>query len=94
VYSDAQAVALYDVLNPWQPSDDFYLSLMVGAASVLDLGCGTGTVLKAARTAGHTGRLVGVDPDRAALDVAQYGGWSGEALAGDSPEIVTEAVAA
>jgi SAM-dependent methyltransferase len=71
VYSDAQAAALYDVLNPWQPSDDFYLSLMMGAASVLDLGCGTGTVLRTARTAGHTGRLVGVDPDRAALDVAR-----------------------
>ena len=24
-YSDAEAAGLYDVLNPWGPSDDFYL---------------------------------------------------------------------
>ncbi|SDY01979.1 Methyltransferase domain-containing protein [Modestobacter sp. DSM 44400] len=71
MYSDADAAALYDVLNPWHPSDDFYLSLVMEAASVLDVGCGTGTVLKAARAAGHPGRLVGIDPDRAALRVAR-----------------------
>ena len=26
-YSDDEAAALYDVLNPWGPSDDFYLAL-------------------------------------------------------------------
>ena len=44
----------------------------MAAPSVLDLGCGTGTLLTAARAAGHPGRLVGVDPDRAALDVARW----------------------
>jgi SAM-dependent methyltransferase len=38
---------------------------------VLDVGCGTGTILVRAREAGHTGRLAGVDPDRAALDLAR-----------------------
>jgi len=70
-YTDAEAAALYDVLNPWHPSDDFYLALVMAVPTALDVGCGTGTVLKAARAAGHRGRLVGVDPDRAALEVAR-----------------------
>jgi SAM-dependent methyltransferase len=41
------------------------------AASVLDVGCGTGTLLHRARADGHDGRLCGVDPDRAALKIAQ-----------------------
>ena len=71
MYSDDEAAALYDVLNRWGPSDDFYLALVMGAASVLDVGCGTGGLLHRARQAGHTGRLCGVDPDRAMLDVAR-----------------------
>src|SRR5262249_42496585 len=39
--------------------------------SVLDVGCGTGALLRAARASGHTGRLVGVDPAAAMLDVAR-----------------------
>ncbi|MGH2557548.1 MAG: class I SAM-dependent methyltransferase, partial [Thermomicrobiales bacterium] len=74
MYSDAEAASLYNVLNLWGPSDDFYLSLVMSSPSVLDVGCGTGTMLHRARTAGHTGRLVGIDPDRAALDVARQHG--------------------
>jgi SAM-dependent methyltransferase len=70
-YSDEEAAALYDVLNPWGPSDDFYLGLVMGAASVLDVGCGTGALLHRAREAGHAGRLCGVDPDDAMLSVAR-----------------------
>lgn len=70
-YSDAEAAALYNLLNPWGPSDDFYLALAMAAPSVLDVGCGTGTMLHRARAAGHPGRLVGIDPDRAALDLAR-----------------------
>src|SRR5919204_1489490 len=69
-YSDAEAAALYNVLNPWGPSDDFYLQLIEEAASVLDVGCGTGQLLHRARDAGHTGRLCGLDPDPAMLGVA------------------------
>ncbi len=71
MYSDEEAAALYGMLNPRGPSYDFYLALVVDAKSVLDVGCGTGTILCRAREAGHAGRLCGVDPDGAMLDVAR-----------------------
>jgi SAM-dependent methyltransferase len=71
MYSDEAAAALYGVLNPWGPSDDFYLALVMDATSTLDVGCGTGALLHRAREAGHPGRLCGVDPDPASLRVAR-----------------------
>ena len=71
VYSDDEAAALYDVLNAWGPTDGFYLRLVMDAGSVLDVGCGTGTLLHRARDAGHAGRLCGLDPDRAMLGRAR-----------------------
>lgn len=71
MYSDEEAAALYDLVNPWGPSDDFYLALVMEAQSVLDIGCGTGSLLGRARLAGHAGRLCGVDPDAASLAVAR-----------------------
>lgn len=74
-FSDADAAALYDLLNPWdheRRSDSrFYDELVMGADSVLDVGCGTGALLRTARERGHGGRLVGLDPDRAALERAR-----------------------
>ncbi len=73
--SDADAAALYDLLNPWDPGrqaeDRFYHELVMTAGSVLDIGCGTGAMLRFAREHGHRGRLVGLDPDRVALDRAR-----------------------
>lgn len=63
--------AWYDVLNPWGPSDDFYLDLVMSAERVLDVGCGTGRLLHRAREAGHSGRLCGLDPDPAMLEQAR-----------------------
>lgn len=75
MYSDADAAALYDLLNPWDPErwpgDAFYAGLVMAAGSVLDVGCGTGSMLHRSREQGHTGRLVGLDPDRAALTRAR-----------------------
>jgi ubiquinone/menaquinone biosynthesis C-methylase UbiE len=71
MYSDQEAAALYDVVNAWGPSDDFYLALVMDAESVLDVGCGTGAMLHRARRAGHAGRLCGLDPDPVSLGVAR-----------------------
>ena len=70
-YTDAAFVRLYDAENPWHPMDDFYQRLDRAAASVLDVGCGTGTRLARTRETGHRGRLVGVDPAEAMLAVAR-----------------------
>jgi SAM-dependent methyltransferase len=63
--------AWYDVMNPWGPSDDFYFGLVMSAGRVIDVGCGTGSLLHRARDAGHAGRLCGLDPDPAMLDQAR-----------------------
>jgi len=66
-FADPSLASLYDVLNPWGPGDDFYLGLVMGADSVLDVGCGTGQLLHRARARGHRGRLTGLDPAAAML---------------------------
>ena len=70
-YTDPRLAVFYDQLNPWSPDRDFYLNLAMSAESVLDVGCGTGIVLRQARAAGHTGRLVGLDPAAAMLNQAK-----------------------
>lgn len=75
--------AWYDRMNPQRPCDDFYLRLVLAASRVLDVGCGTGMLLKRARQEGHRGRLCGLDPDLAMLRHAQT--WPGiEWVAGDA----------
>lgn len=71
LFSDTRLPRLYDVLNPWGPSDDFYLELVMSAEAVLDVGCGTGALLHGARKAGHAGRLCGLDPAGAMLAQAR-----------------------
>ena len=70
-FTDDDVAELYDLTNPWSaerwPSDEFYNDLVMAAGSVLDVGCGTGQMLHEARACGHAGRLVGIDPDAAAL---------------------------
>ncbi len=77
MFTDADAAALYDLLYAWDgtrfASVSFYDSLVMAAGAVLDVGCGTGQMLRHAREAGHRGRLVGLDPDLAALERARSG---------------------
>ncbi|WP_306367997.1 trans-aconitate 2-methyltransferase [Nocardiopsis sp. CC223A] len=70
-YDDPAVAALYDAFNPWAACDDFYLDLVMDAPAALDVGCGTGLILRTARERGHTGRLVGLDPADAMLQVAR-----------------------
>ena len=69
-YSDAQTAALYDATDPWGPEREdsaFAEGYVMAAGAVLDVGCGTGAMLHRARDLGHTGRLVGLDPDESML---------------------------
>ncbi|MGW2419820.1 class I SAM-dependent methyltransferase [Streptomyces sp. NPDC001709] len=67
VFADLSLAALYDSLNSWGADSDFYLGLVREARSVLDIGCGTGQLLRRARAEGHQGRLMGLDPAAAML---------------------------
>lgn len=69
LYQDPALARFYDWDNPWPADFDWFLTLVGGAGSVLDLGCGTGifSVALAARGA----EVVGVDPAAAMLEVAR-----------------------
>ena len=70
-FDDARLAALYDPLDPDRSDLDAYVALAdeLGARSVLDIGCGTGTfaLILAARGC----EVVGVDPARASVEVAR-----------------------
>lgn len=76
LFSDSALAALYDSHCPTDQRGDFgfYLPLVMSAESVLDVGCGTGTMLHLARDAGHTGRLCGLDPAAGMLEQARKRG--------------------
>ena len=69
-YSDSQVAEIYDAANPLAEDGFFYLALAGSTpCSVLDLGCGTGTLCCALAERGH--EITAVDPARAMLDVAR-----------------------
>lgn len=72
-FSETDLARLYDGFHPWGRRDDFdfYLPLLMASDAVLDVGCGTGLLLRGARQAGHRGRLCGLDPAGAMLEVAR-----------------------
>lgn len=73
LFAEPELAALYDLFCAWDRRDDldFYLPLVLAADSVLDVGCGTGMLLRRARQDGHKGRLCGLDPAAAMLGVAR-----------------------
>ena len=72
-FADHELAALYDGLNPRDSTGDFafYLPMIMAADAVLDVGCGTGSLLHRARESGHTGRLTGLDPAEGMLTRAR-----------------------
>jgi ubiquinone/menaquinone biosynthesis C-methylase UbiE len=72
-FADPGLAALYDGFCPWERYGDydFYLRLVMAAGAVLDVGCGTGALLRRARAEGHAGRLCGLDPAVGMLEQAR-----------------------
>lgn len=72
-FADIELAKLYDLFHRPRGRADFrfYLPLVMSAESVLDVGCGTGALLKAARQAGHIGQLCGLDPAFGMLEQAR-----------------------
>jgi SAM-dependent methyltransferase len=72
IFSDPRLAAVYDPLDPDRSDLDAYVALAVdelGARSVLDIGCGTGTFACLLARRGLS--VVAVDPAAASLDVAR-----------------------
>ena len=70
IFDDPRLARVYDPLDPDRRDLDLYdaIAMEIGAASVLDVGCGTGTF--ACQLALRGVEVIGVDPARASLDVA------------------------
>ena len=71
LFSDPALASLYDSFGVGRRDLAFYLPIVMSSSSVLDVGCGTGALLHAARAAGHTGRLCGLDPADGMLQQAR-----------------------
>ncbi len=71
IFEHPRLVAIYDALDPDRSDLETYLAIAqeLGAHSVLDLGCGTGTFALLLADRGHT--VVGVDPAAGSLEVAR-----------------------
>jgi SAM-dependent methyltransferase len=68
LYRDPALAQFYDAANGWGADFDYCMALAAGAASVLDLGCGTGELAAALRP---NRRVTGVDPAAAMLAIAR-----------------------
>lgn len=71
IFADPRLASVYDAFDGDRDDLDFYLAVAdeLGAGTVLDVGCGTGSL--ALRLAARGLRVVGVDPAEASLDVAR-----------------------
>ncbi|MFG1705046.1 class I SAM-dependent methyltransferase [Nonomuraea sp. M3C6] len=71
IFEHPRLAAIYDALDPDRGDLDVYVAVAeeLGARSVLDVGCGTGTF--ALLLAGRGAEVTGVDPAGGSLDVAR-----------------------
>lgn len=71
IFADPRLARIYDPLDPDRSDLDAYAELVdeLGAASVVDVGCGTGTF--ACMLAARGKSVVAVDPAEASIDVAR-----------------------
>lgn len=69
-FADPRLAVLYDVLEDDRADLDAYVAIAeeVSASSVIDIGCGTGSLAVRLARSGRT--VVGVDPAGASLDIA------------------------
>src|SRR5690554_3468636 len=67
---DPELARFYDLANGWREDFDFCMRLAEGAASVLDLGYGTGQLAAALAEAGNR-EVFGADPAEPMLEVAR-----------------------
>ncbi|MBF9232892.1 class I SAM-dependent methyltransferase [Microvirga alba] len=68
LYRDPDLAQFYDAANTWGVDFDYCMALATDAASVLDLGCGTGEL---ATALAQNRAVTGVDPAAAMLDIAR-----------------------
>ncbi len=69
-YTDLRLARIYDLDSPWSTDTDFYISLAgPSQKTIIDLGCGTGTLALGLAAAGH--QVTGIDPAAAMLRVAK-----------------------
>lgn len=89
LYRDPALAQFYDLENGWAPDLDYCRHLAEDAASILDLGCGTGFF--ATRMADGR-RVVGADPAAAMLEIARNrpGGRAVEWLQADARSLRLE----
>ena len=71
LYRNPDLARFYDMDNEWRADFDVYLARAASAARILDLGCGTGTLMAAIAAAYPHKTLVGADPAQAMLAIAQ-----------------------
>lgn len=71
LYRNPDLVRFYDMDNEWRADFDVYLARAASAARILDLGCGTGTLMAAIAAAYPHKTLAGADPAQAMLAIAQ-----------------------
>lgn len=71
IFEDPRLVSIYDAFDGQRKDLEHYISLIMelGAQSVLDVGCGTGCL--ANQLVDHGIKVIGVEPARASLELAQ-----------------------